>query len=292
MGKPKKIDSNPHFYADVVARSLLRIGVPKYESDSIAHKIWEKMKGQKKEKEVIAQYVEEILKKKHPRLLRKYHSWQAIMEQSKPIVILVCGGTGIGTSTLAMRLAWLMEISHIISTDTVREITRQFIPKEVMPLLHTSTYKTGELVTEVKSKHDRLIEGFMMHCKTVLNGVDAIIRRSINEKQNIIVEGIHLIPGQMDFLKKYEEEAVIIQIMLDLSHQARHRLHITYRNTENTQRKENKYLKYFREIRLIRDFLIAQAEKNHVAIIQSQNFRKAEKKILEKIFLSYAHKKK
>lgn len=291
MNKPKKIDSNPHFYADVLARSLQRINVPKYEAYAMAHKIWEKMQRQRKKKMTIMQYVEESLKKKYPRLLKKYQSWQSIMEQPKPIVILLGGGTGIGTSTLAMRLAWLLEINHIISTDAVREVIRQFIPKEVMPILHVSTYKTGELVTEVKSAHDRLMEGFVMHSKPVLNGVEAIVKRSINEQCSIIVEGIHLIPGEMDYLNKYKEDAIIIQIMLDVNQAAKHRLHITNRNLENSKRKENKYLQYFKEIRLIRDFLVNQAIKNHVTVVQNYDFKKAEKTILEKIFLSYAHKK-
>lgn len=292
--KPSKsavTDSNPHFYADVLARSLLRINVPKYEAYAIAHKIWEKMSHQKKDRKIIMGYVEESLKKKFPQLLNKYHSWQGIMAQPKPIIIVLGGGTGIGTSTLAMRLAWLLEISHIISTDAVREVTRQFIPKDVMPVLHTSTYRTGELVTEVKSKHDRLMEGFIMHSKPVLNGVEAIIKRSINEKCSMIVEGVHLIPGQMDFLDKYKDDAIIIQIMLDVNQEAKHRLHITSRNAENAKRSENKYLKYFKEIRLIRDFLVEQAAKNHVTVVQNYDFKKAEKEILEKIFLSYAHKK-
>lgn len=291
MKKPKKIDSNPHFYADVLARSLQRVNVPKYEAYVIAHKIWEKMEHQPKDRKVIMQHVEESLRKKYPRLLKKYQRWQAIMQQSKPIVLLLGGGTGIGTSTLAMRLAWLLEINHIISTDSVREVIRQFIPKEVIPVLHVSTYRAGKLVTEVKSKHDRLLEGFVMHSKPVLNGVEAIIKRSISEQCSIIVEGIHLIPGEMEYLEKYKDEAVIVQVMLDVNQEAKHRNHIVSRTAENAKRAANKYIKYFKEIRLIRDFLVAQAIRHHVLVVQNYDFRKAEKTILEKIFLSYVHKK-
>lgn len=291
MNKPKKIDSNPHFYADVLARSLQRIGIPKYEAYGMAHKIWEKMKYQRKDRKTIMEHVEAGLKKKYPKLLKKYQKWQELMMRPKPIVLLLAGGTGIGTSTLAMRLAWLLEINHIISTDSVREVIRQFIPKDVMPILHTSTYRTGELVTEVKSRHDRLIEGFVMHSKPVLNGVEAIIKRAISEQSSVIIEGIHLIPGNMDYLNKYVDDAIILMIMLDVNQEVKHRLHITRRNSENSRRKENKYLKYFKEIRLIRDFLVSLAVKNHVQVVQNYDFKKAEKEILEKIFLSYVHKK-
>lgn len=287
----KPIDNNPHFYADILARSLLRINVPKYEAYGIAHHIWEKVSRQKKEQIEIAGYVENTLKKKYPRLLKKYRTWQEIMNQPKPMIILIGGGTCIGTSTLAMRMGWLLEMNHIISTDSVREVIRQFIPENVLPILHVSTYETGKLVEQVKSEHDRLLDGFVSQCKPVLNGVEAIIERAITEKSNTIIEGIHLIPGEMGFLKKYKNKALIIQIMLDVNQKAKHRLHVFNRHVENTKRDKSRYLNHFKEIRLIRDYLVKQAKKKHVQIIQNYDFKKAEKKILEKIYLSYVHKK-
>jgi 2-phosphoglycerate kinase len=284
-------DKNPHFYADILARSLLRVGIPKYEAYDIAHNIWKKFSRQKKDQKKISNYVEEVLKKKGASYVKRYRKWEEILKQPESIIILIGGGTGIGTSTLAMRLAWLLEFNRIISTDSVREIIRKFIGPDISPLLHVSSYQTKPLIKEVKSDHDKLIYGFLSQSKEVLSGVDAIIARAITEKGSTIIEGVHIIPGEMDFLKKYEGKAIIIQVMLDVNQESKHRLHFFARHLDNAKRDKTKYLKYFKEIRLIRDYLVSQAKKNHVPVIENYDLRKVEKQILDQIFSSYGHKK-
>ncbi|MBI5412079.1 hypothetical protein HZA43_02780 [Candidatus Peregrinibacteria bacterium] len=289
---PKIIDTAQPFYSDILARSLLRINIPRYEAYQVAHGIWQQLSHQKKDQHKITERVKELLEKKYPQLIDHYEKWQTIVNKEKPLIILIGGGTGIGTSTLAMRVAWLLEINRIVSTDSVREVIRHFLPEDVMPVLHVSSYETDRLgIKEVKSEHDRLIYGFMLQSKEVLNGVEAIIKRSIREKTSIVIEGVHLIPGEMKFLEKYKKEATIIQIMLDVNQESKHLLHFASRHRENSNRKKERYLKYFKEIRMIREYLVKQAEKNHVLVVQNYDLKKAEKQILHKIYSQYAHKK-
>jgi 2-phosphoglycerate kinase len=293
MQKLKKLaDTNQPFYGDVLARSLLRIGVPKYEAYQIAHKIWQQISHKKKDLEQIVKLVKGVLHKKYPRLVKHYDTWREIMEKDVPLIILIGGGTGIGTSTLAMRLAWLLEMDTVVSTDSVREVIRQFLDDKVLPILHVSSYETGKLIKEVKSPRDSLIYGFLSQSKEVLNGVEAIIKRAIKEKSSLVIEGVHIIPGEMAFLKKYENDAFIIQIMLDVDQKEKHKLHFFSRHLQSIRRDKAHYLKYFKEIRLIRDYLIDQAKKHKALIIQNYDLRKAEKEVLDKIYSSFTHKKK
>lgn len=287
----KLIDKNPHFYTDILARSLLRINLSRYESYDIAHNIWEQISRNKTEQTKISEYVENILKEKHPHLIKLYRTWKKIMKSPKPIILMICGGTGVGTSTLAMRLAWLLEVSRIVSTDSVREVIRQFIRSDVLPILHVSSYQAGQMIKHVKSHNDRTIYGFISQSNEVLNGVDAIIKRAITEKNSTIIEGVHLIPGEMDFLKKYKKEALIIQVMLDVNQKAKHRLHFFLRHMDSVKRDKANYLKFFKEIRLIRDYLVSQSKKNHIPVIENYDLRKVEKQILKKIVSSYENKK-
>lgn len=190
-----------------------------------------------------------------------------------------------------MRVAWLLEIIRIVSTDSVREVIRQFLRKDILPILHVSSYEVGKVVKEVRSEHDRLIFGFLTQSKEVINGIKAIVKRSINEKVNTIIEGVHLIPGQMDFLKKYKNEATIVEIMLDVKLESKHRLHFKSRHLQNANRKQTRYLKFFKEIRLIRDYLVKQAEKSHVPVVENYDLRKAEQQILEIVYSHYFKKK-
>lgn len=280
---PKKKEGKEIFYSDILARSLLRAGVPKYDAYQIAHHVWEEISHTRKKID-ISKKVSAILKKKYPESLPRYRVWRKIMKKSKPLILLIAGGTGIGTSTLALRLAWLLEIQRIVSTDSVREVIRQFMPKNILPVLHVSTYQSDEVIEQVKSEHDRLIYGFVTQSKEVLNGVEAIIKRAITEKTSIVMEGVHLIPGEMTFLEQYKNKATIIEVMLDVDQRSKHMKRFFSRHLENATRGKTKYLKHFKEIRMIRDYLVKQAIKSHVPVIENYDLRKVEKAILEKIY--------
>jgi 2-phosphoglycerate kinase len=292
MAKALKTNSvDQPFYGDVLARSLIRIGVPKYEAYEMAHEIWKDMSHKRKDNVKIAKAVEAHLKKKHPKLIKAYRTWREIMKQQRPIIILIGGGTGIGTSTLAMRLAWLLEINHTVGTDAIREVVRQFVNDNISPLLHVSSFRTASLVKHVHSPHERLVYGFTAQSKKVLTGIEAIIKRSISENLSTVIEGIHLIPGEMKFLDAYRKKAMIIEIMLDVDQVSTHRAHLLRRHKEKAARNKEKYLDYFKEIRLIRDYLVKQAKKNRVSVIENYDMREAEKAVLNKIYNQFIHQK-
>ncbi|MCF7917606.1 2-phosphoglycerate kinase [Candidatus Gracilibacteria bacterium] len=276
--------TQPYYSSDLLARSLVRTGIPRYKAYQITHNIWEEMGQDKKDEKTLKKKVLTLLKSKYPDLVSRHQQWQKIMQRTKPVIILIGGGTGIGTSTLAVRLGWLLEINQILGTDSVREVVRRFLPAEIEPLLNVSTYETGNHVKLVKSHEDGVIYGFLSQSKKVIYGVEAIVKRAIKEETSIVIEGVHLIPGEMDFLKKYKSKATIIQVLLDVNQPETHRQHFFTRQLQNANRAKTKYLKYFKEIRLIRDFLVAQAQKNDVPIIENYSLNQAEKEVLEKIY--------
>lgn len=287
----KPLESNLVFNSDILARSLLRIHVPRYEAYEIAHRISEKTAHQKRDFKLLEKLVVAALKKRHPELIKPYRQWEKIMKSKKPLILLIEGGTGIGTSTLAIRLGWLLEITRIVGTDSIREVIREFVSKDILPILHVSTYQAGEVIEEVKSEHDRLLYGFVAQSKEVGSGIDAIVKRSVNEKMSTIIEGIHLVPGQMKFLEKYKHKAVIVEVMIDVKKQSTHRLHFMARNLQNANRGKTKYLEHFKEIRMIRDFLVKQAEKNNVPVIENYDMHKVENEIIDLIYSIHTHKK-
>jgi len=280
------------FYGDLLARSLLRIGIPKYEAYEIAHAIWKKVSHKKDGLSKIPFLVTKILREKHPDLVERYQVWRKILKSPKPLILLIGGGTGIGTSTLAVRLAWLLMINRVVSTDSVREIIRHLLPQDVIPTLKVSSFEAGSVVSEVKSSHDRLIYGFTSQSRKVLFGIEALIDRSIRERESMVIEGIHLIPGEMDFLRRYAKQALIIPIMLDVKSKTRHREHFFVRNLLNSKRPKGKYLKFFKEIRLIRDYLVDQAVKMRIPVVENYDLRHAEREILDQIFKKSVRQRK
>ncbi|MFH1280540.1 MAG: hypothetical protein ABII08_02925 [Candidatus Beckwithbacteria bacterium] len=281
---------NQPFYSSQLAHSFLRVGLPRYIAYQIAHNIWEEFLHKNKDESKLYRRACAILKEKYPELLDRYRNWHKIAKRKKPLIIFVGGSTGVGTSTLAVKLGSALDINHIVSTDAVREIVRKFLPVQISPLLHVSTYESGAIIETIRSYNDAVVFGFVSQSKKVIYGLEPVIKRSVKERQDIIIEGIHLIPGQMEFLKKYEKKAKIIQIILDVDHVKTHLEHFSIRHFQNSNRPKTKYLKNFKEIRLIRDFLVHEAEENNVSVFENYNLNKVERQIVNYIYLQYLAK--
>jgi 2-phosphoglycerate kinase len=118
------------------------------------------------------------------------------------------------------------------------------------------------------------------------------VARAIREKKSTVIEGIHLIPGHMDFLQKYARQATFIPIMVDIRSKASHHERFMSRGAQNSKRPQTRYLKFFKEIRLIRDYLIRQAERKSVPVVENYDLRHAEREILDHIFNHYQKNKK
>ncbi len=284
--------TQPYYSSDLFVRSLVRTGVPRYKAYQVAHNVWEELEKKKKTKQVLSRKALTFLKEKYPKLVSKYKQWNQIMKRTKPLIILLGGGTGVGTSTLAVRLGWLLEINQILGTDSVREVVRQFLPKAIEPTLNVSTYETANYIKSVKSHEDAVVYGFSSQSRKVLYGIEAIIKRAVKEKTSIIIEGVHIIPGEMEFLEKYNSKATIVQILLDTNKPELHKQHFLTRQLQNSNRPKIRYLKHFKEIRLIRDYLVAKAKKHKVPIVENYGLSQTEKDVLEKIYTLSCPKKR
>ena len=82
--------------------------------------------------------------------------------KEKPKLVLIGGSAGTGKSTFGMSVALDQGILKCISTDTIRGVMRSFIPKNISPALHRSSYEHGNHSDDpVNSWYEtvRVIEG-------------------------------------------------------------------------------------------------------------------------------------
>ncbi|XP_039137705.1 P-loop NTPase domain-containing protein LPA1-like isoform X2 [Dioscorea cayenensis subsp. rotundata] len=80
-----------------------------------------------------------------------------IRERKESVTILLCGTSGCGKSTLSALLGSRLDITTVISTDSIRHMMRSFVDEKHNPLLWASTYHAGECldpmaVAEAKAK--------------------------------------------------------------------------------------------------------------------------------------------
>lgn len=200
-------------------------------------------------------------------LIQRFRQWQTLRRLETPLIVLIGGATGVGKSTLATELAHRLAITRVISTDMVRQTMRAFFAPELMPAIHTSSFDASSSVrVPVPRETDLAKVGFMEQTKAVCVGVDAIIDRGITEAQQMVVEGVHLVPGFLD--RSRWRDAVVLEFVLAVTDKDRHRSNFTVRDWETGGvRPVRRYAEHFAQIRRIQKYIVGRAEALGVPVI-------------------------
>ncbi|MBR3112322.1 MAG: hypothetical protein IKH29_01260 [Methanobrevibacter sp.] len=206
----------------------------------------------------------------------------------KPYVILIGSASGIGKSTIAAELAKKLNIKHLIESDFTRAVVRGIIGKEYAPALHSSSYDAYKHIRN-KSRYesyDELVSaGFDDHASYVIPGLEQIIRRAITDYDDLIIEGVHLVPGLID-IEQFREDANIYFFILS-SDEESHKERFVKRAIQI--HRGGKQLDFFKENRIIHDHLLKQAEINGVHVIKTESIETTLDKILAIINKSCAN---
>jgi 2-phosphoglycerate kinase len=118
-----------------------------------------------------------------------------LRDSTEPVVVLIGGATGVGTSTLAADVARRLNIQSVIGTDSIREVLRRAISPDLLPLLHKSSYEIKREDVRVPiEEEETVLFGFRQQASQVAVGVEAIVDRGLKEGTNLVVEGVHLAP--------------------------------------------------------------------------------------------------
>lgn len=194
--------------------------------------------------------------------------WRVTLK--KPYVILIGSASGTGKTTIASELAKELEIKHLIETDFIREIIRGIIGPEYVPALHKSSYDAYTTIREkhrFKNNHYGLVcAGFEEHVAHVIPGIEKVIERAIEDHDDVIIEGVHLVPGLLD-IERFREDASIHFFVLTADEDA-HKERFVERAMEI--KRGGRHLEYFKENRMIHDYMDQQAKQHDVPTIKNQ----------------------
>ncbi|WP_409200750.1 2-phosphoglycerate kinase [Methanobrevibacter sp. DSM 116169] len=209
------------------------------------------------------------LNKEDPQIANKYIIWRKIRNVKDPLIILIGGASGVGTSSIAFEVANRLAIKNMISTDMIREVMRKIVSKELSPVLHESSFTAYKVMRVLPpGPQDKILAGFINHVDTVSVGIDAVIERALKEGISIVIEGAHIVPG---FIKQelVEKENVVL-FTLCLNDDDIHKGRFYARSRERwAKRPLEMYLKNFESIRRTHNYIIQQAEKYDSAIIEN-----------------------
>jgi len=220
------------------------------------------------EEEVLAR-VREKLQKTNALILSRLDRWRLLRESTEPVVVLIGGATGVGTSTLAADVARRLNIQSVIGTDSIREVLRRAVSPALLPILHKSSYgvKKDDIRVPVEDS-ERVLYGFRAQASQVSVGVEAIVDRGLEEGTNLVVEGVHLAPELL--MDRYRDHPNVCSMIVYLSDCGVHRdrFHVRALGT-SMRRPAEEYISHFDEIRQIHDYLLQTARGHGVRTVEN-----------------------
>lgn len=198
----------------------------------------------------------------------------------KPYIILIGSASGIGKSTIASEIARKLGIKHLIETDFIREIVRGIIGPDYAPALHKSSFDAYVTIKDkqrFEGNTEALISaGFEEHASFVIPAIERVIKRAVDDYDDVILEGVHLVPGFID-IDKFKEDASIHFFILTADEDV-HKERFVKRAMKI--KRGGKHLEYFKENRIIHNYLVKQALEHNVPIINNEEIDSTLKRML------------
>jgi 2-phosphoglycerate kinase len=250
------------FSRGVLAQTLAQAGA-KIE---LAHRIASEVRTELLAEERLVVEEEEVLARVRAKLqitdalvVPRLDKWRVLRETTEPIVVLIGGATGVGTSTLAADVARRLNIQSVIGTDSIREVLRRAISPDLLPILHKSSFdiKPEDIRMPVEDG-DTVLFGYRAQASQVCVGVEAIVERGIKEGTNLVIEGVHLAPEII--LERYKDHPNVCPLVVYLSDEEAHRARFHVRALGTAMRRPaEEYIAHMEEIRQIQNYILRSA---------------------------------
>jgi 2-phosphoglycerate kinase len=270
--KVVRADRETPFSRGILAQTLAQAGAKPELAHQIASEIRAELLAEERytveEEEVLAR-VRDKLVKKDAIVVGRLDKWRILRESTEPIVVLIGGATGVGTSTLAADVARRLNIQSVIGTDSIREVLRRAISPDLLPILHKSSYEIQREDLRVPVEEwEAMLFGFRQQAAQVAVGVEALVDRGLKEGTNLVIEGVHLVPEVI--LGRYRDHPNVCPLVVYLTDEHVHRSRFYIRALGTAMRRPaEEYIAYFKEIRQIHDYIVKSADRTGVQKVEN-----------------------
>ncbi|HYQ71001.1 MAG TPA: hypothetical protein VET88_03625 [Gammaproteobacteria bacterium] len=218
----------------------------------------------------------------------RYLSWRRFENSGDALILLVGGTTGSGKSTVSAELAYRMNISRSQSTDMMREIIRAYLSPQVVPTLGYSSFEAwrglpGSIEGQSLDIENLVIAGFQSQFSAMRLALEATINRAIRERHHLIVEGVHVVPTELN-LDVRSSNAIVIPVMLATMKKSLLRKQLERHDRESSgQPKSSRYLEKLGDIWELQSWLLSEADRAGIPIIQNWYIEDTVREALEHV---------
>jgi 2-phosphoglycerate kinase len=216
--------------------------------------------------EVFARISDVLLADGLPDVERRVRIRRWVRTAGQPLVVALGGSSGVGKSTVSLEAADRLGISVVISTDQVRAVVRSVVHPDLLPALSQSSFSAARMLRSNLSGN-RLLFAFEEQSRIVQTGTLALARRSIKEGQQVMVNGVHVVPG----LLEVEPGFPMLTYVLTVGSTEEHRGRFIQRFLDG-DRKPTEYLQRLEAIRELDAYIVEQSRRHGVQVIISTTF--------------------
>lgn len=206
-----------------------------------------------------------------PAAADRYLSWRQFRDSGDPLIILLGGIPGTGKSTMASELAYRLKVVGIQSTDLMRELIRCYMDPEAAPTLGYSSFEAwrgladpqGAAASEINS---RIVKGFLSQFGVMKAGLEATIRRAVKERQDLIVDGVHMVSSELG-LADIQDTALVVPVMLVVATREELASRFAARGEEQPGRGASRYLQHIDAIWELQSYLLELADTTDIPLV-------------------------
>lgn len=269
------------FSRGILARSLLKLGLDATRAHDIASALHAELLAEGMTL-VTSQHLARVLAERlarhaGPDVAVRYERLRLFKRSRRPLVLLLGGSTGSGKSSLASEVAHRLDITRILSTDSVRHVMRAMISEKLLPSIHRSSFEVWRDPAVARAAAgggpgaDPTITAFRDQVRHVSVAVEAVLDRAVLENLSIILEGVHLVPG---LFARFAADARIhfLHLVVHVADEDAHRQRFLARGQAAHERPGKRYLDNFDAIRAIQAHLVERAVAEGTFLVENRDF--------------------
>jgi 2-phosphoglycerate kinase len=200
--------------------------------------------------------------------------WRQHQDPDRPVIVLLGGTTGAGKTSIGLEVALRLGIRRVLSTDSIRQVMRIMLSQDLAPALHSSSFDAHRALGLEAPGAVRVVEGFLQQTAAVSVGVRAMLDRAVEEHTSLVLDGVSIVPGQID-LSAYAEDAHVISLLVARLDERAFRGHFRSRGSEGSRRGMKRYLQNFDNILEIQNHLLELAEHHNVPIVDNRSVERS-----------------